>query len=444
MKFDNQLRYAATVISAYKGGIPLHVWLKDFFRAHKQMGSRDRKLLSSLVFSYYRLGHAWDPAPPGTAPPKSASPETGSPETGSPEEKILLAFFLCRNSPHELLAYFRPSWNEQVSLPVKDKIALCRRQSVPGHGLCPDPGRIFPWPEELTAGVDPDEYGLSFLQQPDLFLRIRPGHEQAVLHILDKQEAGFEFIPPATVRLPNGTKTEAWFTPDKEIVIQDYSSQRTAPFLAITPSPAAPNQAGSPSVRPIAASVQTAASPRRPAVWDACAASGGKSLLAWDLDPSIELTVSDTRKSILHNLRDRFKVAGIKNYRSFIADLSLPASANLMQDARIPVGGYDLVIADVPCSGSGTWGRTPEELYFFDKSRIRTYRELQRKILLNLLPAVSRDGHFVYITCSVFREENEGQVGFITANSALRLEKMDWLKGYDRHADTLFIARFGF
>jgi 16S rRNA (cytosine967-C5)-methyltransferase len=47
------------------------------------------------------------------------------------------------------------------------------------------------------------------------------------------------------------------------------------------------------------------------AVWDCCAASGGKSILVKDTLNSIQLTVSDIRQSILNNLQQRFAVAGI-------------------------------------------------------------------------------------------------------------------------------------
>ena len=44
--------------------------------------------------------------------------------------------------------------------------------------------------------------------------------------------------------------------------------------------------------------------------------------MAYDINPTIKLTVSDKRKSILKNKNQRFATAGIKNYHSFVADLS--------------------------------------------------------------------------------------------------------------------------
>lgn len=457
MKFDNQLRYAVTIISSYQGGIPLHAWLKSFFREHKQMGSKDRRLVSNMVYGFYRLGHALKNTPP--------------------DQRILTGLFLCNETPNELLQYFRPQWNERITLPLEEKITYCRQS-----GIAFEPTDIFPWKDQLSDSIDHAAFCLSFLRQPDLFLRIRPGHEKEVLDKLAQpipaptgspMRVSYEFIPPFTLRLPNGFKVEDWFTPDREVVIQDYSSQRIAPFLqrssvaAATPAPAA---APSPAI-PVSRSLPAA--PPHPAVafWDACAASGGKSILAFDLNPGIDITVSDIRESILHNLRERFRRAGIKNYHSFIADLSRPGTplspgtpssprslaspgtpsfkgsraSGPRPSASSAAGApllYDLILADVPCSGSGTWSRTPEELYFFTPEKITYYSDIQRKIVSNILPRLSRGACFVYSTCSVFKKENESMIAFIRDSFGLQPDNMESIKGYDQKADSMFAARF--
>lgn len=419
MKFDNQLRYASGIIAAYKGDPPLHTWLKNFFREHKQMGSRDRKLVSQLVYGFYRLGHAVKNIPV--------------------EERILAGLFLCNDSPHDLLQYFKPHWNENAARPLEQKIAVCRHS-----GIGFQPTDIFPWKEELSEGIDHTSFCLSFLRQPDLFLRIRPGHEEEVLRRLAQQPAAYEFIPPFTLRLPNGFKVEELFTPDKEIVIQDYSSQRMAPFLQLQNTYSPHSQPGDLSKdRPAITPAPTLS------VWDACAASGGKSLLAWDLNLSIDLTVSDIRESILHNLRHRFRQAGIKNYQAFIADLTAPGpiggepvAGSSTYHSLLTTHPFDLIIADVPCSGSGTWSRTPEELYFFDPGKISCYNEWQKKIVLNAVPYLSKGAYLVYSTCSVFKKENEEMVGLIRQSSRLQPDRMDWIKGYDEKADSMFAVRF--
>ncbi|HWK02681.1 MAG TPA: hypothetical protein VNS58_03580 [Puia sp.] len=425
MKFDNQLRYGTTIITSYQGEMPLHTWLKNFFREHKQMGSKDRRMVSNMVYGFYRLGHALRSMPA--------------------EERILTGLFLCYETPGELLQYFRPEWNERIALPLPEKIAFLRQS-----GIAFEPTDIFPWKDELSESIDHEALCLSFLRQPDLFLRIRPGHEKEVLGKLRQsaatsssqaatQRISHEFIPPFTLRLPNGFKVEDWFTPDREVVIQDYSSQKIAAFLDIGwPHPA--------SDADQAVSL---------AFWDACAASGGKSILAFDINPGIDITVSDIRESILRNLQERFRRAGIKKYHSFVANLAaaapqLPGSAAALtrpsQPSKIsqPVKPrtYDLILADVPCSGSGTWSRTPEELYFFDPKKILHYSSMQKKIVANILPQVSRGACFVYSTCSVFRKENEEIAALIHDAFGLQPDRMENIKGYDLKADSMFAARF--
>jgi 16S rRNA (cytosine967-C5)-methyltransferase len=203
-------------------------------------------------------------------------------------------------------------------------------------------------------------------------------------------------------------KVEDLFTPDKEVVIQDYSSQRIAEFI-----------------------------PGGKWFWDACAASGGKSILVHDLLPGIDITVSDIRESILRNLQQRFRQAGVHPYRSFIADLTRSDSG--LYDGTLP---YDLVLADVPCTGSGTWSRTPEELYFFNPRKILTYSAAQKAIIGNIVPRLAPGTKLVYSTCSVFKKENEEMAALIQEKFGARAEMENLLKGYDLKADTMFAARF--
>jgi 16S rRNA (cytosine967-C5)-methyltransferase len=150
----------------------------------------------------------------------------------------------------------------------------------------------------------------------------------------------------------------------------------------------------------------------------------------------IDLTVSDVRPSIIHNLKKRFKEAGIKNYYSFVTDLT---------DSRFPIpnSNFDLIICDAPCTGSGTWSRTPEQLYFFTKEKINYYADLQKKIVKNAIPHLANNGFFLYITCSVFKKENESVVEFIQKKFRLQLIKQEVFIGYDKQADTMFGALFG-
>jgi 16S rRNA (cytosine967-C5)-methyltransferase len=267
----------------------------------------------------------------------------------------------------------------------------------------------------LSEGIDREKFLESLLVQPDLFLRLRPGKEEIVKEKLQKAAIEFRIISESCIAMNNSTKVDPIIELDSEAVIQDLNSQRIGEFLAS-------------EIQDLKSQIS---------VWDCCAGSGGKSIMAFDLDLNIDLIVTDVRESILSNLKKRFKAAGIKKYNSFVTDLTKPHLPLAIHNSL-----FDLILCDAPCTGSGTWSRTPEQLYLFDESKINEFASLQRKITLNTISHLKPGGHFAYLTCSVFKKENEEIVEFIGKNSNLKKIKMEILKGYDKKADTMFAALF--
>lgn len=324
---------------------------------------------------------------------------------------MALAVFLCSETPNPLLAALRPEWNELASQPLAVKLSSCQLQM-------PDL-TIFPWSDLLSKAIDPVEFSLSHLRQPDLFIRIRPGYREAILRKLEKIGQPYTLESDMCLRLPNGFKVEDHFRLNSEVVVQDLSSQRVAELIERA-APALRNMDGA-------------------GVWDCCAASGGKTLLAFDRMPGLNFTVTDIRNSILQNLFQRFRQAGIYSYDGFVVDLSKsPPGEPGDSFKKLPL--QQLIIADVPCSGSGTWSRTPEQLCFFNKSSVDDYSELQKKIAGNAVQKLAPGGFFLYITCSVFRAENEANVEYLQKHHRLNLLESRIIKGYDRKADTMFAA----
>lgn len=386
----SHINTATTLIRKYTGEFPFANYLKEFFREFKKYGGRDRKTISQLCYGYYRAGACL--------------------EHLDLQEKLLAGFYLTTASQHPLLEALQPDNNRTVTddLPAK----LERVQA----GLSTTAGaqQLFPFYGALTAAIDRNAYCFSLLQQPETFLRIRPGKEQLVEQTLQKAAIPFHRPAPDTIALPVASAVTDLLETDRDVVVQDLSSQQVASMFP------------------------DLSSRRHPKIWDCCAASGGKSLLLFDRYPQMKLTVSDIRETILHNLGKRFEKAGLKEYRMFCADLS--------RQGRVyrehPGNGYDLVVADVPCSGSGTWARTPEAPHFFKKEKIGEYAALQQQIIRNTTEQVAHNGYYLYITCSVFDQENEAQVDFIRSLGKLQLVKQAYFTGMDQRADTLFAALF--
>ena len=137
-------------------------------------------------------------------------------------------------------------------------------------------------------------------------------------------------------------------------------------------------------------------------ILDYCAGSGGKSLaIAPRLQGRGQLFLHDVRKRPLLAAKQRFKRAGIQTFQLVE---TLPKAL---------LRRMDWILLDVPCSGSGTWRRNPDQKWKFSKSLLLRLVEEQRSIIAKALPYLHPNGKLVYATCSVLAEENEEQVAWI-------------------------------
>lgn len=367
-RINRYIQYASALIGNYKGGEPFQLYLKKYFRENTRHGSKDRKKIASLCYQYFRLGN-------------------GITVQMTLEEQILFAEHLLANGP------------------------VASSGKLNEHLSTFDPDKIFPFPHLVSTHIDLPAFNRSFLIQPLLFIRIRPGFHHRVNKTLRENDIPFKVISKDCIALENSTNTSDLASLNKEIVIQDINSQNISLFLErIHPKHDSPVN-----------------------LWDACAGSGGKSILAKDFIPNIHLTVSDIRNSILKNLIIRFRQSGIKDYHLFTVDLTKPLH-------KIKGEPFDVIVADVPCSGSGTWARTPESIQFFKPDDLAHYIDTQQSIVANCISKLKSGGYFLYITCSVFEAENENNVAFICKNFPLRVVHHQYLKGYNTRADTLFVC----
>jgi 16S rRNA (cytosine967-C5)-methyltransferase len=242
-----------------------------------------------------------------------------------------------------------------------------------------------------------------------LFIRIRPWQKEKVIQKLQAASIEYTEVAENTFAFANTTSLQNILTLNKEAVIQDLNSQAIAELLQLVPTS---------MENPIQ-------------VWDACAASGGKTILMFDTMSNIRMHVSDVRESILYNADKRFQEAGIQP--ASVQEIDLTQAFEIKKP-------FDFVFADVPCSGSGTWGRTPEQLAYFTEAQLNKYTTLQTKILANIIPTVKLNGHLLFATCSVYKDENEKNVEALLATGKFKVVQQQYFTGYTRQADTLFAA----
>ncbi len=373
------VRHISDILADYKAEVPLSVYLRNYFRSFPKLGSRDRKAISQAVYLYYRYSKRL----PGdlTVFEIIFNAIQYSRSGGSFLETMLLRY--------------------DDSLPLKTAAIILPEEQLP----------------ELSGGIALQDWYDSFLTQPRMFIRTR---KPAVAERL--QIAGIPYshcpagdsapLSPACLALPNGTDLENLLPPE-DYVVQDWASQQSVHFLL-------ENCDLKPGKK----------------VWDCCAGAGGKSLMVTDLAPGAEILATDIRASILSNLTARFRRYRLPVPKTALADVSDPAALQM----AIPGALFDLIISDAPCSGSGTWERTPEQYHFFRRESLKAMYERQLKIASNIAPFLKPGGTLAYITCSVFKEENEAVVREIAAGRDLEITATKLIDGTKSGADSMFIA----
>src|SRR5258706_786044 len=331
MHEEQRLGTVISLIESYHFQKPLALFLREHFRSHRNMGSRDRRIVTQSIYSFFRLGKLLASLPLS--------------------ERIAIGLFLCSKEDNEFNAWCIQNnsslHHEDVSLPLKQKTEKLKA-IYPAFTL----EDIFPFKEHLSPEIDFEVYTLSLLNKPGIFIRMRKKFRKEVLKELAEKKILYKLVEETdAVEILTSSLLEDFQSFHKGYIeIQDLSSQQTGNYF-----------------EPSAGSNW----------WDACAGSGGKSLLLNEKSNSIQIFATDNREKSLLNLKKRFTRAGIKNYRTKILDLEKRAlnSSDM----------FDGIIMDTPCSGSGTWARSPEQLSAFDEKMIDEYSEKQKKIVKNVL-----------------------------------------------------------
>jgi len=153
-------------------------------------------------------------------------------------------------------------------------------------------------------------------------------------------------------------------------------------------------------------------------VVDFCAGAGGKTLaIAATMKNKGRILAFDVVERRLNEMPKRLARAGVHN-----------VVTHLLRDERDPflkrhVGTADWVVVDAPCSGSGTWRRNPDLKWRFTLDDLQEIKALQESILQSAARLCKPGGKLLYITCSIFPDENAHQVkNFLANNPEFRVE----------------------
>ena len=138
-------------------------------------------------------------------------------------------------------------------------------------------------------------------------------------------------------------------------------------------------------------------------VADICSGAGGKSLVLADIMQNKGRILSlDINQKRLKQASLRFKRAGVHNVETRLVDMNW--------NTKGLEKNFDLVFIDAPCSGIGTWSRSPDSRFNFNKNKLLELINIQSDLLLKGSMMVAPEGKLAYITCSILPEEGIDQI----------------------------------
>jgi 16S rRNA (cytosine967-C5)-methyltransferase len=135
-------------------------------------------------------------------------------------------------------------------------------------------------------------------------------------------------------------------------------------------------------------------------ILDCCAAPGGKAAILAERNPKAAILVCDVSRRRLDEMRGL-----LRNVRGARISYQTVDAAKLAYERQ-----FDLVLCDVPCSGTGTIARNPEIRHRLEPAEFPRQHSRQVAILLAALRSLKPAGRLVYASCSLEPEENESVI----------------------------------
>ena len=258
-------------------------------------------------------------------------------------------------------------------------------EKVAEHGVVP--GWLIP---ELSPLIAEEEWA-ALLERAPLDLRVNVARTSREDMLAEFDGAALTPLSPWGIRVAADTKVDDHPAFAKGLVeVQDEGSQ----LIALACAPGADQR-----------------------LLDLCAGAGGKSLALAAAAPDATILATDSNRARLSKLGPRADRAGAR------IETRLLNPPNELQELSDWRGQADLVLVDAPCSGSGTWRRSPEGRWRLTPERLDRLTSLQAKLLDMAAELVRPGGRIVYAVCSLLSREGAAQIdGFLSRRSSWMAE----------------------
>jgi len=230
------------------------------------------------------------------------------------------------------------------------------------------------WPD------DRNNIATAYRSHPSFTLRINSLREQQASYLQRLEAADIAFSTleshdhAVTITTPINVVDVPGFN-EGIVSVQDASAQLAAPLLDLQPGEH---------------------------VLDACSAPGGKACHMAELQPDARIIAADSSLERLTRVQENSDRLGLT--------LDLQQVDATVALEHFGANAFDAILADVPCSASGVVRRNPDIKVLRTPDDIHRFAEQQKDIVTGLWPTLKPGGRLLYVTCSIFKEENDDVV----------------------------------
>jgi len=350
--------------------LPADRFIREFFRARRYAGSKDRAAVSERVYDVFRhrASFAW--------------------RMGSEAPRVLVIASLLKEGADVPSLFTGDGYGPPV-LSDEERAGIANMPPDPTPYVKGEYPQFLESELQRTFGEDVSLEMSAMLERAPVDLRVNTlkATRDDVLTALKAEgfEAEATRYSPFAIRLPPSTRG---LEQSKSFLSGAFEFQDEAAQIAVLLAQAKPGMR----------------------VLDLAAGAGGKALaLAAAMNNSGELTAHDIDEGRLRQIAPRAQRAGITIIQTHAGP-------------KPPGRPYDLVLLDAPCSGSGTWRRSPENKWRLTPERLDELNALQDKLLDQAAARAAGTARIIYATCSILLRENEDRIAaFLARHPAFKV-----------------------
>ncbi|MGL1921703.1 MAG: RsmB/NOP family class I SAM-dependent RNA methyltransferase [Hyphomicrobiales bacterium] len=383
MRAEAHLAAAIEILSTlFETGQPTDKYLDGYFKANRYAGSKDKRAIRTIIYDIYRNLRSYEYV------------------IGSAEPRSLVAAYLLGQGDDAATVAAKFGGEKYAAENLSDdEIAAIQA----AKDIKDAPQAVL----HNLADWQFDKFNSQFGDQTE-----------SELEALNQKASLDVRVNTAQTTLDDAQKALSKQGLESSTMPWSPIGLRLEPTTQLTQSPS--YRYGAVEIQDEAAQVASLLAGAKPkmAIVDYCAGGGGKTLaLAAQMENKGQVYAMDIDLSRLKAIKPRVDRAKLHNVQ--MHKLGNEKTNQLIYELAENI---DITFVDAPCSGTGTWRRSPDARFNLTKDGLNQIVQRQAQILESAAKLVKKGGKLVYATCSMFTEENETQVtNFLEKNEEFEL-----------------------